>query len=184
MTGTGDFALHATDANGNVIPTLGTPQPHGLNGSNWNHPGYEVGTGFNFPHSGCWNIHVARSDVEGDLSPWSEGESVDAGVVVVVNERRQGHGSPPHNEEDFMRSAPRGQHSPAEPVALRIKSVELNRSPLWGLYHAPGRSRCAIRSLPRRPGGRHRRRFIGARRCMVNRGVICGLGREGRLRPQ
>ena len=70
MTGTGDFALRATDADGKVIPTLGQPQPHGLNGSNWNHPGYEVGTGFNFPHSGCWEIHVARSDVEGDL--WLE----------------------------------------------------------------------------------------------------------------
>lgn len=70
MTGTGDFALRATDVGGNVIPTLGEPQPHGLNGSNWNHPGYEVGTGFNFPHSGCWDIHVARSDVEGDL--WLE----------------------------------------------------------------------------------------------------------------
>jgi len=76
MTGTGDFALHATDANGNVIPTLGTPQPHGLNGSNWNHPGHELGTGFNFPHSGCWNIHVARSDVEGDL--WLEVASEEA----------------------------------------------------------------------------------------------------------
>jgi len=73
MTGTGDFALRATDAEGAVIPTLGQPQPHGLNGSNWNHPGFEVGTGFNFPHSGCWDIHVARSDVEGEL--WLEVES-------------------------------------------------------------------------------------------------------------
>jgi len=70
MTGSGDFALHATDADGHVIPTLGEPQPHGLNGSNWNHPGYEVGTGFDFPHSGCWDIHVARSNVDGDL--WLE----------------------------------------------------------------------------------------------------------------
>ena len=70
MTGTGDFSLRAIDAGGTVIPTLGEPQPHGVNGSTWNHPGYEVGTGFNFPHSGCWDIHVARSDVEGDL--WLE----------------------------------------------------------------------------------------------------------------
>ena len=35
-----------------------------------------------------------------------------------------------------MRSAPQGQHLPRRPVALRIKLVELNRPPLWGLYRA------------------------------------------------
>jgi len=66
MTGSGEFTFRASDADGIVIPPVGT-QPHGVNGSNWNHPGFEVGTGFNFPHSGCWRIHVERSDVDGDL---------------------------------------------------------------------------------------------------------------------
>lgn len=66
MTGSGAFAFRATDDDGNVAPLLGQ-QPHGFSGSNWIHPGYEVGTGFNFPHSGCWDVHVARSDVDGDL---------------------------------------------------------------------------------------------------------------------
>jgi hypothetical protein len=70
MTGSGDFTFRASDSAGKGIPPVRDPQPHGLNGSNWNHPGYEVATGFNFPHSGCWDIHVARSDVEGDL--WIE----------------------------------------------------------------------------------------------------------------
>jgi hypothetical protein len=70
MTGTGDFGFRALDEKGDAIAPLGTPQPHGDNGSNWLHPGYEMGTGFNFPHPGCWDIHVTRSDVEGDL--WLE----------------------------------------------------------------------------------------------------------------
>lgn len=70
MTGSGDFKFRASDSGGEVIGTVGNPQPHGVNGSNWNHPGFEVGTGFNFPHSGCWDVHVARSNVDGDL--WLE----------------------------------------------------------------------------------------------------------------
>jgi len=70
MTGSGDFTFSGSDSSGQVIHPTRDPQPHGVNGSNWNHPGFEVGTGFNFPHSGCWNIHVSRSDVAGDL--WLE----------------------------------------------------------------------------------------------------------------
>lgn len=65
MTGSGEFAFCASDATGAVIGPVRIPQPH--RGSTWNHPGSEVGTGFNFPHSGCWRIHVERSDVDGDL---------------------------------------------------------------------------------------------------------------------
>jgi hypothetical protein len=67
MTGSGEFTFRASDADGMVIPPVRTPQPHGVNGSTWNHPGFEVATGFNFPHSGCWRINVERSDVAGDL---------------------------------------------------------------------------------------------------------------------
>jgi hypothetical protein len=44
--------------------------PEAHTGSNWDHPGDEVGTGFTFAHAGCWNIRVSRSDVAGDL--WLE----------------------------------------------------------------------------------------------------------------
>ncbi len=68
MTGSGDFTFRVSDAAGMVVPLAWGPESHG--GSNWNHPGDEVGTGFNFPHPGCWDIHVARLDTRGDL--WLE----------------------------------------------------------------------------------------------------------------
>ena len=68
MTGTGAFTFKASDADGNTVAPDWGPDAHG--GSNWNHRGDEVGTGFTFPHAGCWNIHVARSDVAADL--WVE----------------------------------------------------------------------------------------------------------------
>ena len=68
MTGSGPFTFLASDADGKALATVWGPEAHG--GSNWNHPGGEVGTGFRFPHGGCWNIHVARTDAAGDL--WLE----------------------------------------------------------------------------------------------------------------
>lgn len=67
MTGSGEFTFRASDADGMVIRPVGTPQPHGVNRSNWIRPGFEVATRFTFPHSGCWRIQVERSDVDGDL---------------------------------------------------------------------------------------------------------------------
>jgi hypothetical protein len=68
MTGAGAFSFRATDAGGKVAPLAWGPVGH--DSSEWNHPGDEVGTGFNFPHAGCWDVHVARSDTSADL--WLE----------------------------------------------------------------------------------------------------------------
>lgn len=68
MTGSGVFTFKASDAHGTTAVLVWGPTAH--TGSNWTHRGDEVGTGFNFPHAGCWDIHVARSDVSGDL--WLE----------------------------------------------------------------------------------------------------------------
>ena len=68
MTGTGEFTFEASDADGTTAVLVWGPTAH--SSSNWIHRGDEVGTGFNFPHAGCWDIHVARSDVSGDL--WLE----------------------------------------------------------------------------------------------------------------
>jgi hypothetical protein len=65
MTGSGPFTFLAADTDGKALATVWGPKTHG--GSNWSHPGDEVGTGFSFPHGGCWNIHVARTDAAGDL---------------------------------------------------------------------------------------------------------------------
>ena len=68
MTGAGAFSFRASDATGKVAPLAWGPVGH--DSSEWNHRGDEVGTGFSFPHVGCWDIHVARSDTSADL--WLE----------------------------------------------------------------------------------------------------------------
>ena len=68
MTGSGDFRFRVSDSDGKTIPLTWGPEGHGS--SSWSHPGNEVGTGFKFPHAGCWDIHVAKADVDADL--WLE----------------------------------------------------------------------------------------------------------------
>ena len=68
MTGSGAFTFTASDSDGKTVSLDWGPTAHGS--SSWTHPGDEVGTGFTFLHAGCWKIHVARSDVAGDL--WLE----------------------------------------------------------------------------------------------------------------
>jgi hypothetical protein len=68
MTGSGPFTFRVADTDGKTVALDWGPEIHG--GSNWDHPGGEVGTGITFTHAGCWNIHVSRSDVSGDL--WLE----------------------------------------------------------------------------------------------------------------
>jgi hypothetical protein len=65
MTGSGSFVFRVSDGTGQALPLLWGPELHA--GSTWVHPGDEVGTGFNFPRAGCWQIHVDRSDASGDL---------------------------------------------------------------------------------------------------------------------
>jgi hypothetical protein len=68
MTGAGDFTFQVLDTRGKTVPLLWGPEVH--SSSEWNHPGDEVGTGLKFSHSGCWQIHVAKADVDADL--WLE----------------------------------------------------------------------------------------------------------------
>lgn len=37
-------------------------------GSNWQRPGQEWGTGFNFPEPGCWKITVTRGETTGEIA--------------------------------------------------------------------------------------------------------------------
>jgi hypothetical protein len=64
MTGSGDIRIWAEDANGVELDPKWGPEGHGS--SSWNHPGNEIGTGFVFPHSGCWHIRLWRLDATGD----------------------------------------------------------------------------------------------------------------------
>lgn len=45
-----------------VLPTWG-PEKH--EGSNWDRPGAEWGTGFNFPKPGCWTLTATHGTVTG-----------------------------------------------------------------------------------------------------------------------
>ncbi len=65
MTGSGNIHFAAYNSTGRQIVPIWGPDEHG--GSNWNRPGEEWGAGFNFPVSGCWDIHVMRDNAAGDL---------------------------------------------------------------------------------------------------------------------
>jgi hypothetical protein len=66
MTGSGDFTIRAVDADGIESKPIFGPEGHGSSSWDGVHPGAEIGIGFNFPHGGCWNIHLARVDTSGD----------------------------------------------------------------------------------------------------------------------
>jgi hypothetical protein len=65
-TGTGQgFHIEAKNENGKTILPIWGPEFHG--GSNWNRPGEEWGTGFNFPEAGCWTITVTSGATIGEI---------------------------------------------------------------------------------------------------------------------
>ena len=64
--GTGQgFHIEAKSENGKTIQPIWGPEFHG--GSNWNRPGEEWGTGFNFPEPGCWTITVTSGATIGEI---------------------------------------------------------------------------------------------------------------------
>ena len=65
MTGNGDLTLRATGPGGAQLSPKEGPTEHGL--SNWDKPGDEWGSSFNFPAAGCWDIHASRDDISGDV---------------------------------------------------------------------------------------------------------------------
>lgn len=66
ITGEGDeFYSQAQNENGTIIKPIWT-EYHG--GSNWQRPGQEWGTGFNFPEPGCWKITVTRGETTGEIA--------------------------------------------------------------------------------------------------------------------
>jgi hypothetical protein len=65
LTGTGPLSVvfSAPDGEGRSL-VFG---PDARLGSSWTRPGDEWGTGFKFDAAGCWHIHLARTDVSGDV---------------------------------------------------------------------------------------------------------------------
>jgi hypothetical protein len=65
---TGDetpVAIEARHEDGSVISPIWGPEYH--DSSNWERPGDEWGTGFNFPKAGCWTLTVTRGATSGDI---------------------------------------------------------------------------------------------------------------------
>ncbi len=65
MTGEGDFNIVAIGPHGTKVSPTEGPTAH--QGSNWNRPGDEWGTVFNFPADGCWDLHAIRDNAFGDV---------------------------------------------------------------------------------------------------------------------
>ena len=67
MTGSAPkFTVVARQDDGTVISPIWGPEDHG--GSTWKRPGYEWGTGFNFPKPGCWTLTATRGTTIGEIS--------------------------------------------------------------------------------------------------------------------
>jgi hypothetical protein len=66
ITGSGkQFVVQGRHEDGTLtFPTWG-PDIH--DGSNWDHPGDEWGTGFNFPKPGCWTLTATRGTTTGEI---------------------------------------------------------------------------------------------------------------------
>jgi hypothetical protein len=65
MTGSGDFAITATNPDGVTVRPSWGPEEHG--GSGWSRPGDEWGTGWVFPSGGCWTFTARRADANAQL---------------------------------------------------------------------------------------------------------------------
>jgi hypothetical protein len=59
------FTVVARHDDGTVISPIWGPDDHGS--SNWDRPGYEWGTGFNFPKPGCWVLTATRGKIRGEI---------------------------------------------------------------------------------------------------------------------
>ena len=66
ITGTGKkFDIYAQHEAGTIIHPIWGPEFHGS--SNWERPGDEWGTGFNFPEPGCWTVTVTLGETIGEI---------------------------------------------------------------------------------------------------------------------
>lgn len=66
ITGSGkQFIVQGRHEDGTVISPIWGPDDHGS--SNWDRPGYEWGTGFNFPKPGCWTLIATRGTTIGEI---------------------------------------------------------------------------------------------------------------------
>lgn len=66
MTGGGDLTMSASGPGGQTLRPAWGPEAH--DGSSWNKPGDEWGTGWVFPKAGCWTFRANRKTGSGTLT--------------------------------------------------------------------------------------------------------------------
>jgi hypothetical protein len=65
VTGEGEFVVKGRHEEGTVISPVWGPEVHGE--SNWERPGMEWGTGFEFPKAGCWTLTGTLGTTSGEI---------------------------------------------------------------------------------------------------------------------
>lgn len=65
LSDTGKPDFQAKNETGATTSPIWGPESHGS--SNWERPGEEWGTGFNFPAPGCWTIIVTQGETVGEI---------------------------------------------------------------------------------------------------------------------
>lgn len=65
MSGRGPLSATATSPSGLDAPLTFGPEEH--NGSTYDRPGDEWGTGYRFPEPGCWHLHLERDDTQAEV---------------------------------------------------------------------------------------------------------------------
>lgn len=66
VTGTGEeLTVQARHPDGTEISPVWGPEMHGE--SNWERPGFEWGTGFDFPEPGCWTLTSTSGTTVGEI---------------------------------------------------------------------------------------------------------------------
>ena len=66
MTGDGDLTATVTSPAGIAVPLSWGPVAHTA-GSSYTRPGDEWGVGYQFTQPGCWQLHLARNNTQGDV---------------------------------------------------------------------------------------------------------------------
>ncbi len=108
----GNLQLIAEDTDGNRLGPIWGPEPH--MGSNWARLGSEWGAGFEFPHSGCWDVQASSGNNTGDI--W-----FDVSAIIASDQ-----GTPAETPTAIARPFP-------IPSACKITTPSAPRADRWGL---------------------------------------------------
>jgi hypothetical protein len=117
MTGSGPLEATAVAPDGATVPLAWGPEAHG--GSSYDRPGDEWGVGYRFTQPGCWQLHLARDDVRGDV--WLEVAPIPVPSASAVQ-------VPCDEVIDSVAAPPSGYEAVADAVALATGPLQAEAS--------------------------------------------------------